>query len=252
MLTIVMAAYGQPKMLGKWWETLTSYPKEVTSRLNLIVVDDCGDPPAEIPKEVCELLEVRLFRVVKNINWNQMGARNLGVQMSKEGPCLLCDPDMIFPNEMMKRLVDASHNMVPGTVIKYGLRHMNNPRELDMTSPSTYVIHRQDFMACGGMDEDYAGHKGWSDVQLLDILRALYKVKPRTDLFADFYSVDQIPDAMVTSLDRSTKHNKNIRIRKVREKNVVGGWKRWVKEKKGPNIRFPWEEVCLKEPKILA
>ena len=247
-LTIVMAVYGQPLMLKKQLESIRSWPGEVRNHLTVVIVDDCGNPPVavgDIETFADSLLhEVKLLRVEKDIPWNQMGARNLGMHVSR-GHCLMIDPDMVFDGEIITRMRQAAAKLARGHVLKYGLKHVNSGR-LDMSSPNTYMLHRDDFFAVGGYCEDYAGHKGWSDLTLLDVLRSHYKIEDRPDLFAHFHSTNAIPDAMVTSLDRSVKHNRTLRLKHVAQAKACGGWKKWVKVHKGPNLRFPWTQLFPK------
>lgn len=244
MLTICMAVYGQPKMLAHQLATIDAYPEAVRERLSLIVVDDHGDPPVR-PWDVKTfetLIKKSLFRVDDDIPWNQMGARNLAMEHA-EGWCLMIDPDMVFSAEMMGRMLAAQEPLQRGQVVKYGLKHKKSG-QLDMASPNTYMIHRDDFFAVGGYDEDYAGNKGWSDVQLLDILTSCYKMEKRPDLHADFYSANEISDAMVTSLDRSYAENRKKRIRKTSKAKAAGGWARWARARtKVPRLRFKWHKV---------
>lgn len=244
-LTIVMAVYGQPRMLWKQLDTILHYPEDVLDRLNVVIVDDCGVPEVEvrlIENLDCFAKSAKLFRVTQDIPWNQMGARNLGMHHSK-GWCLMIDPDMVFDGPMMARMIQAAEKMQRGQVGKWALKHTSNGT-LDTSSPNTWLVHRDDFFAVGGYDEDFAGHKGWSDVQLLDVLRSCYKLQLRPDLFAHFHSTKDVPDAMVTSLDRSTSVNKRKRVKKVGQARAAGGWARWAKARKDvPRLRFTWQQV---------
>jgi hypothetical protein len=244
VLTYVMAVYGQPKMLDYWWETLRSYPDDIACRIRLIVVDDCGDPPATIPEAVRGVFRAKLFRVLENIPWNQMGARNLGMQHAS-GWCVMLDPDMVIDPLMARKFLEV--DIQRKEVIRFGLNHMNGSQEgIDMSSPNTYLIHRDDFFYAGGYDEDYAGHKGWSDVQMLQVLAEHYKLHSRKDLWVQFYDRDAFDDAQVVTLDRSVKINKAIHLRK-RSEAKRGGWVKWVLRQKGnlnkPRLRFRWEQV---------
>lgn len=225
-------------MLQKQLDAIAEYPQAVRDQLRLVIVDDCGEPPVSVSQFP---VETQVFRITTDIPWNQAGARNLGMSHAK-GVCLMIDPDMVFSVGMMARMIEAAEALPRKHVTRYALKHVTNG-QLDMTSPNTYLIHKEDFDAIGGYDEDFCGRKGWSDVQLLDILSAHYKMHKRSDLFADFYSTQQIPDAAITKLDRNTSANRKIRLKKQAQAKSVGGWKRWVKEKKGPNLRFPWVRV---------
>lgn len=232
-------------MMEEQVETIIRYPKEVRDRLTVVIVDDCGTPPMDYEKftllpQFCKA--AKLFRVTQDIPWNQPGARNLGMQHSS-GHCLLIDPDMVFDGSMIERMIEAAKKLPRRHVVKWGLRHVNSGK-IDMTSPNTWLIHRDDFFEVGGYDEDFAGHKGWSDVQFLDIMRACYKIENRPDLFANFHSTDSVADAMVTSLDRSTSTNKKKRLKKVAQARAAGGWARWAKTRKDvPRLRFPWTQL---------
>lgn len=243
-LTIVMAVYGQPLMFREQALAICFYPKSVRERLKVVVVDDCGTPP--VSEKVIANIDsatagAKLFRVTQDIPWNQMGARNLGMHHS-QGWCLMIDPDMVFDGPMMARMIQAAEKMQRGQVGKWALKHTSSG-VLDTSSPNTWLVHRDDFFDVGGYDEDFAGHKGWSDVQLLDVLRSCYKLQHRPDLFAHFHSIKDVPDAMVTSLDRSTSVNKRKRIKKVEQARKAGGWARWARARKDvPRLRFTWEQ----------
>lgn len=243
-LTLCMCVYGQPQMLAKQVETIHGYPGEVRDLLNVVIVDDCGEPPVH-PADLMTLgvKSLRLLRVEKDIPWNQPGGRNLAAHVS-HGWLLLVDPDMTFDGPMMSRMMEAAGKLSRGRVVKYLLKHVNTGK-LDSSSPNTWLIHRDDFFAVGGYDEDFAGNKGWSDVQLQDILKSCYKIEQRPDLWAHFHGTESIPDAMVTSLDRSTSANKKKRVKKVDQARKAGGWSRWAKETrvKADRLRFPWIQI---------
>lgn len=233
-----MAVYGQPKMLAKQIEVIQAYPPEILGRLTVIVVDDCGEPPAVTPETW------KLFRITQDIPWNQGGARNLGMKHA-QGWCVMLDPDMIVDVGIACRFMDAIKTLERGQVVRFGLKHMNGSRkDIDMSSPNTYLIHRDDFWRVGGYDEDYAGGKGWSDVQLLQVLADHFKMRGRNDLWVEFYDTDAFSDAQVMTLNRSVRRNKKIHLCK-RAEAKVRGWVRWVKVRK-PKLkilRFPWIQV---------
>jgi hypothetical protein len=150
---------------------------------------------------------------------------------------------MVFPAGMMQAMIDRGRALSPGHVVRFWLKHKGSGK-LDSTSPNTWLMHVEDLRKVGGYDEDFCGNKGWSDVQLLDVIRANYKVHHGPGLFADFYSTNEVPDAMVTTLDRSTKANRHKRLLRVRQARMMGGWKRWSQaQAQRPRVRFRWERV---------
>lgn len=243
-LTIIFSTYGQPLMLEKQVEVLASYPDELKNRLAIIIADDCGTPPVGL-EDVEPLLSgfrrVEVFRVEKDIPWNQPGARNLAMHHAS-GWCLMLDCDMTFSVEMMNRALDAIAGRRRGEVIKWVLRHVDSG-EVDTSSPNTWLIHRDDFFAVGGYAEHYAGNKGWSDCTLQDCLKATFKIHHRTDIWAHFHSTKTAPDAMVTTLDRSTAANKKKRIRDTRNARAMRGWRQWARARRDvPRLGFKWSK----------
>jgi len=246
MVTIVCAVFGQPNMLLRQLTEFANYQEDIRENLRFIIVDDHGDPAVtpHVGALFNELFPTEVYRVEDEINWNQMGARNLGMERAPDGWCLMIDPDMVIEATTMFRMIAATNKLGEGNLIKFGLKHVNEPkRDVDMSSPNTYLIQRSDFWKVKGYDEDFAGNKGWSDVQLLDQLSSHFKIHKRPDLHALFYSTNQIDDAAVTSLDRSTKHNRGIRLKKVAQARRRGGWVRWTQERDNPTIRFKWTKV---------
>jgi hypothetical protein len=237
-----MATYGQPKMLEVWFETLRSYSPETLAQMEILIVDDCGTPPAAIPDDLVYELPCQIFRVTEDIPWNQGGARNLALEQCRTPLILFVDPDMVFPAAMMEHLLKAGSTLPEGEVIRFMLKHKDSG-VLDGSSPNTWFLHVSDFLKIGGYDEDYAGNKGWSDVQLLDVMRTIFKVHHRKDLFADFYSIKDVSDAAVMSLDRSHVVNRKLRVRKVNWARRRGGWRAFVKIGGRPRIRFKWEQI---------
>ena len=250
VLTIVMAIYGQPKMLAKQVDTIAGYSSEIQDQLSVIIVDDHGDPA--VTKDEVERLRcpVQIYRVDDDINWNQMGARNLGMDRA-EGWCVMIDPDMVFQEVVIRRMLSAVQSAKRGLVYHYGLHHVTgnhsevsrNAGDLDYRSPNTYLLHREDFFNAGGYDEDYRGNKGYSDVQMQHVLKAFYKVERMGGVYADFYSNDKIPDAQVIWLDRSYPKNRALHMKKKATFRQCGGPKKWVKQAKGPNLRFKWSKI---------
>jgi hypothetical protein len=241
-LTLVVAVYGQPLMLAHQLAAIRGYGPTINQHLNLIVVDDCGDPPADLGDIAKHVKSAQLFRVTEDIPWNQPGARNLGMHHAS-GWCLMLDPDMVIDGPTMVRMMHAASKLERRQVLKFALRHVDSGK-LDMASPNTWLLHRDDFFEVGGYVEHYAGAKGWSDCTLQDVLRSTYKVRLRPDLQAHFHSTASVPDAMVTCLDRSTSTNKKKRLKDVAKAKAMGGWVRWAKARvNAPRLNFPWVQV---------
>ena len=237
-LTIGFSVFGQPKMLAFWFEQFMAEPQEWRDRVEVIVVDDCGKPPAVVPKDD----GIVLFRVTTPIDWNQGGARNLIAQQATTERLMLIDPDMTLEPGMLQKLVEESRHLAPGLMFRPALRHIAT-KDFDHTSPNVHLILKKDFAKLGGYDEDYCGHKGWSDVQLLRVMQQAMVTRTREDLWFWFHHGNKkVPDAQVMTLDRSTKHNKALHIRKMGILKLQG-WQAFVSKAVGRKIRFAWERV---------
>lgn len=238
-LTIGFSTFGQPKMLSYWFERFEAQPQEWRDLVEVIVVDDHGKPPAKVPKDD----GIVLFRVDTDIAWNQCGCRNLIAQQATTKRLMLIDPDMTLEDGMLQKLVEESRHLSPGVVFRPALRHIST-KDFDHTSPNVHLILKSDFDRIGGYDEDYCGHKGWSDVQLLRVMQKAFVTRTREDLFFWFHHGNKkLPDAQVTTLDRSTKHNKALHINKMNDLKRLG-WQEFVKKvSKGAKIRFAWRRV---------
>ena len=245
-LTMVFSVYGQPRMLDKQMQTWWDYALDVRSHLNVVIVDDCGAPPVEahdVMHLVGRLKSVKLFRVTKDIPWNQGGARNLGMK-NASGWCLLMDPDFVFDGDMIRKIMERLTTMKRGQNLRFCLRHTDTER-IDDGSPNTHIVHNDDFMGAAGYDEDFAGRKGYSDVVFARSMRRL-GIKETWDksIWAHFYGTRDIPDANVMTLDRSVKANHGLFVEKMR---IVDGKRpgllQWIEGRKKKMIRFPWIQV---------
>lgn len=239
-ITFVMAVYGQPLMLEKWWGTLRDYDGATAARIRLVIVDDHGDPPADIPEDIRGMFRARLYRVSTNIPWNQMGARNLGVIQAETDWVLMLDPDMVVEPHIAKRLLQWPKRLSRGQVVKLALKYTNDV--LDNSSPNIYLLHKADFAKAGGYDEDYAGHKGWSDVQFLHTLTGLkFRFVKAKDLWVRYHRPGDVADATVKTLDRSVQHNRRMHINKMGQ--AKQGWAKWAAANWSKTIRFKWTRV---------
>ena len=151
------------------------------------------------------------------------------------------DPDMVVEPAVAKRVLKLIPKLRPGILVKMLLRYTNDV--LDSTSPNIYLMTKGDFVKSGGYDEDYAGHKGWSDVQFMHTLKGLRMKFHRPDgLWVRYYRPSDIKDATVQTLNRSVKHNRHIHIKKMGWLKRHG-WAKWVAANSKKLIRFPWERV---------
>jgi len=146
-------------------KTYSSYSPSILKHIHFIFVDDHSPIPASIPKD-CKL-NYTLARITTDIKWNQGGARNLGVHLSRSIKLILTDLDVTFTEEGFKHLINyhTPDNIYTFNRISDGVQihpHFNT----FFCSKSTY------FKSCG-VDEEFCGHYGHEDLFFLDMQRRL-------------------------------------------------------------------------------
>lgn len=244
-VSILTQVYGQPKLLRKFTDALRGWPADLASECELVVVDDCGSPAVH-PLEVGGLLpmEVQLHRHTTDIPWSQPCCRNLAAEHARGERLIMVDPDMLIPPEKALGFMLAATTIHPGQVTRFCLEEVNHPDpdkngKINVSSPNAWILHRQDFLDVHGYNECFAGHKGWSDVELMHVLDSAYEVRQDRKLTVDFYRRSKdLPDACVTTLDREVKTNMRTHAahREEVRKKFKGSWHKWVMAR-GPTRR---------------
>ena len=244
-VSILTQVYGQPKLLRKFTDELRAWPEDMAAECELVVVDDCGTPPVE----ECELsylgpMKVQLLRHTKDIPWAQPACRNLAAKHARGERLIMVDPDMIISAKKAVQFMLEATMLPRGHVTRFCLEEMNHPDKdkigkINTSSPNAWILHKQDFLDVHGYNEGFAGHKGWSDVELMHVLDSAYEVRQDRNLTVDFYRRSgDLPDACVTTLDREVKTNMRTHARNREEvrKKFNGSWHKWVMAK-GPTRR---------------
>lgn len=227
-------------MMTKQIETWSGYPAEWLDQMEFIVVDDHGSPAFEAQDNLPFKLSV--YRVREDIPWNQMGARNLGQKLAAAPWRLMVDPDMVLPWKCARVALQRLPRMQAREWGKPWLSHMDpNDKRQDFGSPNVYFAHKNAFWGCGGYNEDFAGHKGYSDVVLHRTLAGLCQVRFWKDCWLDFYGPKEISDAETQGLSRDLAHNKKIFHAAVNFA-ARNSWKLYAQGIKN-HVRFHWDRV---------
>jgi glycosyltransferase involved in cell wall biosynthesis len=195
-VTIVMPYYENPKMLRLQLHEWRMFRPAENMVLQAIVVDD-GSPrnPAEpVIREYGNVgFQIRLFRIVPNIPWNQDGARNLAMMHVNTEWALLTDMDhMLSRLEVGKMLDFVSHKAVQGCY--YMPDRVDWDGKQNHPHANSYIMRKDDFWTMGGYDEDFAGAYG-SDGNFRKCMRAGLKELPTHDFKLTRWGSDQISDA---------------------------------------------------------
>lgn len=137
------------------------YDRELTSRIQFVVVDDGSPLPVCIPEGLG--LNVLLLRVTRDIPWNQPGARNLGVVLSRSEKVLVTDVDHEFPEKTLRHLL--AKRCPPRHMYKLTRREWDG--EWVNPHPNTFLLCRSTFLRHYGYDEEFVGRYGWDDLMFI-------------------------------------------------------------------------------------
>ena len=84
-------------------EVYSRYDKDILRQIHFVFVDDGSKTPITVADDVN--LNYTLVRINENIEWNQPGARNLGVQYAKSENIIVTDLDIFFPENLFESLL---------------------------------------------------------------------------------------------------------------------------------------------------
>lgn len=236
--TIVMPYYENPKMLRFHLHEWSMFRDSEKQALKAIIVDD-GSPrnPAQLVIESTRMVgfEIKLFRIVPNIPWNQDGARNLAMKHVDDEWALMTDIDHSLARGQVSNFLNfVSHETKKGTY------YMPRRRDWDdkpmHPHPNSYVFNVQDFWSMGGYDEDFAGCYG-SDGNFRKCMRAGLNEIHTNAFELTRWPSDLIEDANTKDWGRKESEYHRSQFPKIEAKA------------KGPpykatnHLRFEWHQV---------
>ena len=207
-ITIVFAYYDNPSMLEFQWQQIARYSKTLRDRIEVIVVDDASPiAPAASVVRPKSLPEHRIYRIAKDIPWNQDAARNIGAHEAISPWLLLTDIDHVVPAETLKGLLNLDKD--PTVLYTLGRTKFFSD-DVREPHPNSYVMTRDMYWAIGGHDEDYAGIYG---KDYLFRKRALKKTREAhlPDLRLARMGTSNIPDAGTRTITRRNTRSATLR-----------------------------------------
>ena len=133
------------------------YSSEVIDRIHFVLVDDCSPSKIVIPDDID--LHITLLRIDTDIEWNQGGARNLGIVYAKSDKLIATDFDHCFPQatlEYILKLPDLNKNIYkPARIGEDGIPLKPHP--------NTFIMSRARCLKFHGIDEEFSGAYGYED-----------------------------------------------------------------------------------------
>jgi hypothetical protein len=208
------------------WEKIDH---SLVDMVEFILVDDHSDKPYKKPETH---LNLRLFRVLDDIKWNQSGSRNLGAFHAVGQAGLLIDIDQLIYIDFLQSLCLSVDRLPKNTInffkILNGIVDVQNGNVL-IHHPNSYVVNMEDYRRNGFYDEDFAGYYGYEDVFMFEV----WKNRGGKLNLIDQVASEQM-DFGTKNLDRDVSRNKALIYEKIRAENL---------SKSRAILRFQWEEV---------
>lgn len=222
-LTYLLTYFNQ-LFLKEQLELWESYPDDVLSNLDIIIIDDCSLSQKAYPL-VCPYknkMPIRLFRVLKDIKWNQPGALNLGMCVANTNWVFHADIDNVVTAKSMREIIQATQ----GQHKRYDfLVHVKDRTPLN---PSAWLLTRDVFWDVGGYDEDFAGNYGYDDSFLrYELERAGYLPVLLKHIKIHMANVP-VPDPRDVAVNKRLLHDKVMSYKFNQPKRI---------------LRFPWRRL---------
>ncbi len=210
-------------------ENYESYNPSLLSKVEFIFVDDCSPFSIKIDSKK---LNFTIARVTDDIAWNQGGARNLGVSLSKSTKMILTDLDHIFPETLLEYLIKKK---TPKNI--YRIRRERAGKAIH-SGANIFFCSKPTFYKSMGVDEEFCGHYGYEDVHFAKMQEALgTKFRKIRKLKVQLFEHKEDKNISHHFLNRDTSHNKEIldkKLKHINSSNPLAGHSRI-------HINFKWE-----------
>lgn len=219
---------------------------ERPGQVRLIVIDDGSqEKPASQFFRTKSTENIELYAVTEDVGFNNHGARNLGMKVTKSDWNFLSDIDRRYPDETFNKILDS-------------LPTLDNKKYYRFTPmvdawPHTvndYVIHRNIFWETGGYDEEFVNIH-WGDrlfFECLDLVAepivkpdwvVKYARKARSVTYADVKHTIYPDDSSLIhpNMWKNSKWREGL-MNYVQERNKVSHMR-----KRKPILNFPWARI---------
>ncbi len=216
LISLVFAYYENSSMLELQWKEIAKYPASLKHEIEVIVVDDCS--PATPASEVAmpqNLPRHSIFRLDRDVRWNQDAARNIGAHEALSPWLLLTDMDHVVPKETLAQLVTMDKDpsvFYTFSRIKFATGDRREPH------PNSYFMTKELYWAIGGHDEDFAGIYGKD-----------FLFRKRAHRFTDEVMLHDAPIARVGTTMVSDAGTRTISRRNTLQQKVWGYVLEWLK-----------------------
>lgn len=236
-ISVIFPYYMNPGMLKKQVDDFNAYPDDVKQNIELIIVDD-GSPLGHRAESAMAHLNIKpdgypfsLYRILTDLRWNWLEARNLGAKFAVYPWLLVTDIDHLIPSTTMEYLV---RNEFKGKHFHTFTRTNYPDNSPYHPHPNSYFMTKKMYWRVGGYDETYAGNYGtdgmWRRRCEEHGSHHVIQNHPIQRVDRQF-----IPDASTTTLDRKDNRDPEVldHIREYKEAHGIGI----------QTLRLPWKRI---------
>lgn len=233
-LTIVYSWYNPTDFqIKKHFEYYSKYSDIERRKLHFIFVDDCSETFPEINPSFP--VNLTLAKIITDVGYNNGGAKNLGLSLSKTEWTLHADRDHLITPKVMSELL----NFNPKANYVYFFKRMSEQIDGKVIAKiphcNSCLIETKKFFDLGGFDEDFSGAYGHEDW----LFNELMLKKGMKQELLDF-ELFEMRAFQTADLNRDKTRNDKLLAQKRKEHNY----------KPGKMLRFEWKIV--KEIKLIC
>lgn len=224
-ISVILHTYNQLAGVQAHLKLWRELPIEVSQKIEFLYIDDFSDTPIILEKGN---LNLRIFRVLDDIDWNMPGCKNLGAFMAKSDWLMFFDVDNFIEPQGFAKILSAIPTLNKSICYKFKRKVHEQEAEPHI---NTFLVSRWGFFKAGGIDEDFSGHYGYEDVHFnyLWLKRVGGTILITDVLFNEI-------DLKTEKLNRDTNRNQALGSRKIFQNNF---------ETSVGKLRFRWEEVLI-------
>jgi len=164
-LSVITHYYNHPEQVAQQLIHWQKIPRALLDQIEFIIVDDNSESQPVIYKDS---LNLRHFRVLSDIPWNQAGARNLGAFHATGEWALFFDIDQKWEIDTVGLLLNSLDKLSKRTMFYLQIRELIDITVNEPLShhPNTFLVHLPTFRVLGMYDEDFTGHYGYEDLYM--------------------------------------------------------------------------------------
>lgn len=208
-LTMIYPYYNAPKMLQAQMVNWDLMPEELVPRVLIILVDDGSQeyPALDVVRDYgTRRFDLRLYRVLVDIPWNQHGAKNLAAMEAPDSWFFISDIDHTLTMGSLRRVFDKQ-DLDKGCfyTVHRDTAYFNDAGEVDFRPmlnkdgnpkphPNTFLLTKRAYWGAGGYDEDYCGTYG-GDGPFVRWLKVNHQMKHLKDVRVVRWPREVISDA---------------------------------------------------------